>query len=74
MPYYNISLRDFDPFRVSNRASVKHELSPIFESFRQELNKVTSGGDTAVYDALETARKMLVNYRTDLAYLMKGSS
>jgi Mg-chelatase subunit ChlD len=56
---------------VSNKASVKQELTPVFESFRQQLDKVSAGGDTAVYDALDSARQMLVNYRSDLPKLRK---
>lgn len=56
---------------VSDKASVKQELTPIFESFRQQLDKVSAGGDTVVYDALDTARRMLVNYRSDLPKLRK---
>jgi Mg-chelatase subunit ChlD len=56
---------------VSNKASVKQELTPVFESFRQQLDKVTAGGDTAIYDALDAARRMLVNYRSDLPKLRK---
>jgi len=56
---------------VSNNASVKQELTPVFESFRRQLDKVSAGGDTAVYDALDSARRMLVNYRSDLPKLRK---
>jgi Mg-chelatase subunit ChlD len=56
---------------VSDKASVKQELTPIFESFRQRLDKVFAGGDTVVYDALDTARRMLMNYRSDLPQLRK---
>ncbi len=56
---------------VSDKASVKQELTPIFESFRQRLDKVLAGGDTVVYDALDAARKMLMSYRDDLPHLRK---
>jgi Mg-chelatase subunit ChlD len=56
---------------VSNKASIKQELTPVFESFRRQLDKVFAGGDTAVYDALDSARRMLVNYRSDLPKLRK---
>ena len=50
---------------------VRQELTPIFESFRQQLDKVSAAGDTALYDALDAARRMLVNYRSDLPKLRK---
>jgi hypothetical protein len=52
---------------VSDKASIKQELTPIFEYFRQQLDRVFAAGDTAVYDALDTARAMLTSYRSDLA-------
>jgi hypothetical protein len=58
-------------FTVSDKATVTQGLTPIFESFRNRLEKVSAGGDTVVYDALEAARKVLVNYRTDLPKLRK---
>jgi Mg-chelatase subunit ChlD len=56
---------------VSDKANVKQELTPIFESFLQQLDKVSAEGDTALYDALDAARRMLVNYRSDLPKLRK---
>ena len=56
---------------VSDKASVKQELTPIFESFRQQLDRVFAGGNTAVYDALDAARRMLMSYRSDLPLLRK---
>lgn len=56
---------------VSDTVTVKQELTPIFENFRKALDTVSADGDTAVYDALDTARKMLANYRQDLPNLRK---
>ena len=56
---------------VSDKASAKQELTPIFESFRQQLDKVFATGDTVVYDALDAARRMLMSYRSDLPKLRK---
>ena len=56
---------------VSDKASVKQELTPIFESFRQKLEEVFAEGNTVVYDALDAARRMLMNYRNDLPQLRK---
>jgi len=56
---------------VSDKASIKQELTPIFESFRQKLEEVFAGGNTVVYDALDVARRMLLNYRSDLPQLRK---
>jgi hypothetical protein len=56
---------------VSDQASVKQELTPIFERFREELDFISAFGDTAVYDALEKARLVLSQYRTDLPKLRK---
>jgi Mg-chelatase subunit ChlD len=56
---------------VSDKASVKQELTPVFESFRQQLDKVSAAGDTVIYDALDTARRMLANFRNDLPKLRK---
>jgi Mg-chelatase subunit ChlD len=56
---------------VSDNAVIEQQLTPIFEKFRQQLDKVSAGGETAVYDALHAARRMLVNYRTDLPKLRK---
>ncbi|KAF8813008.1 hypothetical protein BYT27DRAFT_7181963, partial [Phlegmacium glaucopus] len=55
----------------SDKASVKQELTPIFESFRRQLEKVFAGGNTVVYDALDAAQRMLTNYRSDLPQLRK---
>lgn len=43
----------------------------MFESFRQELDRVEADGNTAVYDALEKGRTILANYRRDLPNLRK---
>lgn len=43
----------------------------MFEDFRQELDRVRATGDTAVYDALDTARGILVNFRPDLPDLRR---
>jgi len=56
---------------VSDKASVKQELTPTFENFRDQLDRVSAEGDTVVYDALDTARKMLMSYRSDLPQLRK---
>jgi Mg-chelatase subunit ChlD len=56
---------------VSDKARIRQELTPVFENFRQQLDGVSAGGNTAVYDALDTARAMLVNYRSDLPKLRK---
>ena len=56
---------------VSDKANVCQELTSIFEYFRQQLDKVVAGGDTAVYDALDTARAMLVDYARNLVNLRK---
>ena len=56
---------------VSDKASIRQELTPVFENFRQQLDGLSAGGNTAVYDALDTARAMLVNYRSDLTKLRK---
>ncbi|TFK70120.1 hypothetical protein BDN72DRAFT_795723 [Pluteus cervinus] len=55
----------------SNNAQVKQQLTPIFENFRRELETVDAAGDTAVYDALEVAKSVLVNYRTDIPGLRR---
>ncbi|KAJ7106228.1 hypothetical protein C8R44DRAFT_805910 [Mycena epipterygia] len=55
----------------SAEASVEQELTPIFENFRQRLNRVNAGGDTAIYEALDSARQMLTGYRPDLPNLRK---
>ena len=56
---------------VSDKASVKQELTPIFECFRQQLEKVSAKGNTVVYDALDVARRMLMDFRSDLPQLRK---
>ncbi|KAF8067680.1 hypothetical protein FPV67DRAFT_1669576 [Lyophyllum atratum] len=55
----------------SDQAHVKQELTPIFENFRLELDKVTAAGNTAMYDALDVARSCLVNFRRDLPHLRR---
>ncbi|KAJ7484167.1 hypothetical protein FB451DRAFT_1169243 [Mycena latifolia] len=40
----------------SNAASVEQELTPIFENFRQRLDRADACGDTAIYEALDAAR------------------
>ncbi|KIK54985.1 hypothetical protein GYMLUDRAFT_48188 [Collybiopsis luxurians FD-317 M1] len=55
----------------SNRANITQPLTPLFEKFREELGQVKAGGDTAVYDALDLARSMLVEYRTDIPNLRR---
>ncbi|KAJ6568826.1 hypothetical protein B0H19DRAFT_687778 [Mycena capillaripes] len=55
----------------SEKASVEQELTPIFENFRQSLDKTEAGGDTAIYDALDSARRLLVQFRPDLPNLRK---
>ncbi|KAJ7581814.1 hypothetical protein C8J56DRAFT_1029289 [Mycena floridula] len=55
----------------SDSAATKQQLTPIFENFRQELDNVSAQGDTAVYDALEKAGDMLVNFRPDMPDLRK---
>ncbi|KAJ7230547.1 hypothetical protein GGX14DRAFT_583780 [Mycena pura] len=55
----------------SDTAVVAQELTPLFERFRRELERVHAVGDTAVYDALDKARLMLSQYRPDLPNLRK---
>ncbi|KAJ6599756.1 hypothetical protein DFH09DRAFT_1503902 [Mycena vulgaris] len=55
----------------SSQVSVEQELTPIFENFRQRLDRVEADGDTAIYDALDSARQMLSLYRADLPNLRK---
>ncbi|KAK0457420.1 uncharacterized protein EV420DRAFT_1548064 [Desarmillaria tabescens] len=55
----------------SDTVSIKQELTPIFENFRRQLEDVNAKGDTSLYDALNTARSTLVNYRKDLPGLRK---
>ncbi|KAJ7689505.1 hypothetical protein B0H14DRAFT_3051045, partial [Mycena olivaceomarginata] len=55
----------------SNKASADQELTPIFENFRKQLDRKEAGGDTAIYEALDSARRMLTQYRPDLPKLRK---
>ncbi|KAJ6517095.1 hypothetical protein DFH09DRAFT_1373692 [Mycena vulgaris] len=55
----------------SNEASVEQELTPVFENFRERLETVDAKGDTAVYDALDSARQLLTNFRPDLPNLRR---
>ncbi|KAJ6627692.1 hypothetical protein B0H10DRAFT_1905503 [Mycena sp. CBHHK59/15] len=55
----------------SSKSSVEQELTPVFENFRQRLDRVKANGDTAVYEALDSARQILINYRPDLPDLRK---
>ncbi|KAJ7021307.1 hypothetical protein C8F04DRAFT_1141408 [Mycena alexandri] len=55
----------------SEQALVTQELTPIFEAFRQSLDRTTASGNTAVYDALDSARRVLTGYRPDLPNLRK---
>ncbi|KAJ7155126.1 hypothetical protein C8R46DRAFT_436742 [Mycena filopes] len=55
----------------SDKASVTQELTPIFGNFRKSLEQTTAKGDTAVYDALDSARRVLTAYRPDLPNLRK---
>ncbi|KAJ7792463.1 hypothetical protein B0H14DRAFT_167033 [Mycena olivaceomarginata] len=55
----------------SNKASADQELTPIFENFRKQLDRKEAGGDTAIYEALDSARRMLTQYRPDLLKLRK---
>lgn len=59
------------PFSVSDRAAIKHELTPLFESFRVALDEVSARGDTAVYDALDVARSNLTQFRQDIPGLRR---
>ncbi|KAF8148358.1 hypothetical protein K438DRAFT_1989266 [Mycena galopus ATCC 62051] len=52
-------------------SSEDQELTPIFENFRQQLDRKEAGGDTAIYEALDSARRMLTQYRPDLKNLKK---
>ncbi|KAG6844814.1 hypothetical protein H0H87_003481 [Tephrocybe sp. NHM501043] len=56
---------------VADKALLKQELTPIFENFRLELDKVRATGDTAMIDALDLARSCLVNFRRDLPNLRR---
>ncbi|KAJ6529334.1 hypothetical protein B0H19DRAFT_1384994 [Mycena capillaripes] len=56
---------------VTPQASVEQELTPMFEHFRQSLERTKAGGDTAIYDALNSVRRMLTQYRPDLPNLRK---
>lgn len=55
----------------SDKASVELELTPVFEKFREKLETVDAAGDTAVYDALDSARQVLTNFRLDLPNLRR---
>ncbi|KAL0957929.1 hypothetical protein HGRIS_000110 [Hohenbuehelia grisea] len=55
----------------SNQVHIAQELSPVFENFRQQLDRVHASGDTAIYDALEAARRQLINYRPELKTLRR---
>ncbi|KAJ7125758.1 hypothetical protein C8R43DRAFT_1135085 [Mycena crocata] len=55
----------------SDEASVEQELTPVFEKFRERLGTLYASGDTSVYDALDSARQQLVNYRPDLPNLRR---
>ncbi|KAF7342761.1 putative bifunctional E2/E3 enzyme [Mycena sanguinolenta] len=55
----------------SDKASEDQELTPIFENFRQQLDRKEAGGDTSIYDALDSARRMLTQFRPDLPKLKK---
>ncbi|KAJ7148093.1 hypothetical protein C8R43DRAFT_1108121 [Mycena crocata] len=55
----------------SSEVAMEQELTPIFENFRQRLDRTKAGGDTAIYEALDSARQMLTQYRPDLANLRK---
>ncbi|KAF7335602.1 putative bifunctional E2/E3 enzyme [Mycena venus] len=55
----------------SAQASQEQDLTPIFENFRQTLERTQARGDTAIYDALDLARRTLTQYRTDLPNLRK---
>ncbi|KAF8208048.1 hypothetical protein K438DRAFT_1667281, partial [Mycena galopus ATCC 62051] len=55
----------------SDKASADQELTPIFENFRKQLDRKEAGGDTSIYDALDSARRMLTQYRPDLPKLKK---
>jgi Mg-chelatase subunit ChlD len=72
IPKYRISSRySFHYFAVSDKARVNQEITPIFENFRKQLDHVSASGDTAIYDALDTARAMLSNYWRDIPNLRK---
>jgi ubiquitin-protein ligase len=55
----------------ADQAIVKHELTPLFESFRVGLDRVSAQGDTAAYDALDLARSRLTQFRQDLPGLRR---
>ncbi|KAJ7677168.1 ubiquitin-conjugating enzyme/RWD-like protein [Mycena rosella] len=55
----------------SDDASVELELTPVFEEFREQLEEVHAAGDTALYDALDSARQVLTNFRPDLPNLRR---
>ncbi|KAG7445538.1 uncharacterized protein BT62DRAFT_1076633 [Guyanagaster necrorhizus] len=56
---------------VSDTVGIKQELTPIFENFRRQLEDVDAKGDTYLYDAIDTARSTLVDYRKDFPSLRK---
>jgi hypothetical protein len=58
-------------FLVADQAVIKHELTPLFESFRVALDEVSARGDTAVYDALDVARSSLTQFRQDIPNLRR---
>ena len=69
---YQISSRyQFPCFAFSDKARIDQEITPSFENLRRQLDHVSASGDTAIYDALDTARAMLSNYWRDIPNLRK---
>jgi Mg-chelatase subunit ChlD len=71
LPKNRIPSRTNENNPVSTQARVEQELTPVFETFRKRLDYVSASGDTALYDALDTARSILCKYMPDTANLRK---
>ncbi|PVF99226.1 hypothetical protein CPB86DRAFT_315970 [Serendipita vermifera] len=55
----------------SGQVREEQQITPVFESFRRQLDHVSASGDTALYDALDTARSMLCKYYPEMPSLRK---
>ncbi|PVF92994.1 hypothetical protein CPB86DRAFT_142196 [Serendipita vermifera] len=53
------------------KAQEEQQITPVFETFRRQLDNVSASGNTALYDALDTARSMLCKYWPDTPNLRK---